>query len=426
MGMSELVDRHRSVVAPVIGFDNDVEMVSGQGAWLTGVDGRRYLDFATGIAVTNAGHSHPKIVAAARDQLDRFWHGGGTFRYESVVALAERLVDLAPPPIDMFFFMNSGSEAVEAAVKLARHTTGRQAVVVFRGGFHGRTMGAVSYTTSTVKYRRGYSPLLPSVYVTAFPHPFRWGMSPEAAAERALMELRRLFRHEVPAEEVACFLIEPVQGEGGYYPAPPLFLEGIREIADNAGIALVVDEVQTGFGRTASWWALDHYPGVVPDILVLGKAIANGFPLSAVGSTKDRFGKWPTGSHGTTFGGNPVACAAAVATTEVITEFLPHSRQLSEHAFRRLSELKQRHPTIGDVRGLGLMIGVELVEEGRKPNPRALEAVRADCAESGLLFHPCGPEQNIIRFVPPLVITLDELEQGIEIIDKAIAAYESA
>ena len=422
--MTDLLSRHRDVIAPVIGFDNDVQMVSGEGVWLTGADGKRYLDFGCGISVTNLGHRHPKVMAAARAQLDRLWHAGGTFRYEPIVAAAEKLREVAPDPIDMFFFMNSGAEAVEAAVKLARFTSKRQGVVVFRGGFHGRTMGSVSYTTSSVKYRRGYAPLLPSVYVTAFPHPYRWGVSPEVAAEKSLQELRRLFRHEVPADEVACFLVEPVQGEGGYYPAPPSFLTGLQDIAREHGILLIVDEVQTGFGRTAEFWALDHYPDIRPDIVVLGKAIANGLPLSAVGSTRERFEDWPPGSHGTTFGGNPVACAAASAVVDGVRELLPDARKLSEHAFERLNGLKDQHPTIGDVRGVGLMIGVELVGEHRRPDREALFFVRHHVLDNGLLFHPCGPDGNIIRFIPPLVTTIDELGLGIDLIDHALTAFE--
>ena len=288
--MSDFVDRFHRAVAPVISFDNNVEIVEARGSWLTAADGKRYLDFGTGISVTNCGHNHPRLVEAVHQQVDRVWHGGGTFRYEPYVAAAEKLVSVAPEPIDMFFFMNSGAEAVEAAVKLARHTTGRQGVVVFRGAFHGRTMGSVSYTTSNVKYRTGYHPLLPSVFVTPFPHPFRQGISEEEATERAIAELRDQLRHVVAPQDIACFLIEPVQGEGGYYPAPHRFLQELRDLADRHGILLIADEIQSGFGRTARWWAVDHYD-LRPDIITLGKAIANGLPLSAVGSSRDLFGK---------------------------------------------------------------------------------------------------------------------------------------
>ena len=347
--MSDFVDRFTNVVAPVISFDNTVEMAEARGAWLTDATGKRYLDFGTGISVTNCGHNHPRIVAAAHDQIDRVWHGGGTFRYDSYVSAAEQLVSVAPEPIDMFFFMNSGAEAVEAGVKLARHTTGRQGVVVFRGGFHGRTMGSVSYTTSSVKYRTGYHPLLPSVFVTPFPHPFRDGLTEEEATSRALHELREMLRHVVAPADIACFLVEPVQGEGGYYPAPAAFMQELRDLADRHGILIVADEVQTGFGRTGKWWGVDHYV-IQPDILTFGNAIANGLPLSAVGSSKDLFGKWPPGVHGTTFGGNAVACAAAVEVVNVVNEVLPSVPALSEQAFAGLRAMQAGHPTVGDVR----------------------------------------------------------------------------
>ncbi len=422
--MSDFLDRFTNVVAPVIAFDNGLQVVEARGAWLTDQSGKRYLDFGTGISVTNCGHNHPRIVAAAHNQLDQVWHGGGTFRYDSYVTAAEQLASVAPEPIDMFFFMNSGAEAVEAAVKLARHTTGRQGVVVFRGGFHGRTMGAVSYTTSSVRYRTGYHPLLPSVFVTPFPHPFREGVDEEEATSRALHELRAMLRHVVAPEDIACFLIEPIQGEGGYYPAPPVFLQELRDIADRYGILLIADEVQTGFGRTGLWWGIDNY-GIQPDIITVGKAIANGLPLSAVGSSRDLFGKWPPGVHGTTFGGNAVACAAAAEVVNVVNEVLPAVPGLSEQAFAGLQSVQAKHPTVGDVRGLGLMIGVELVDADGRPDSRALEFVRTQLLETGLIFHPCGPDHNIIRFIPPLVIEPEELDHGIGLIDDALTAWES-
>ncbi len=423
--MSDFLDRFSSAVAPVISFDNNVEIVEARGSQLTDASGRTYLDFGTGISVTNCGHNHPRIVEAVHRQVDKVWHGGGTFRFDAYVSAAEKLVSVAPAPIDMFFFMNSGAEAVEAAVKLARHTTGRQGVVAFRGGFHGRTMGAVSYTTSNVKYRTGYHPLLPSVFITPFPHAFQQGLSEAEATERALDELQQMLRHVVAPADVACFLIEPVQGEGGYYPAPVPFLREIREIADRHGILLIADEIQTGFGRTAKWWAVDHY-GVEPDILTLGKAIANGLPLSAVGAPRDLFGKWPPGTHGSTFGGNAVACAAAVEVVEVISELLPGVPALADHAMTRLQKLQPSHPTVGDVRGLGLMIGVELTDPLGLADAAALEFVREHVLEAGLIFHPCGPDHNIIRFIPPLVVTIEELDQAIAMIDEALTAWEAS
>lgn len=422
--MSDFLERFIDTVAPVIAFDNAVEITQADGAWLTDASGKRYLDFGTGISVTNCGHNHPRIVEAVHRQVDKVWHGGGTFRFEPYVAAAEKITSVTPAGIDMLFFMNSGAEAVEAAVKLARHTTGRQGILVFRGGFHGRTMGAVSYTTSNVKYRAGYFPLLPSVFVAPFPRPFKWKVDEETATNRALEELSLMLQHEVPPGELACMLIEPIQGEGGYYPAPVGFMQELRELADRHGILLIADEVQTGYGRAGSWWGIDHY-GFDPDIMVLGKAIANGLPLSAVAASRDLFGKWPPGSHGTTYGGNAVACAAAAEVVDVISELLPATPALSDHAFSGLHRLAGKHPTIGDIRGKGLMIGIELTDPEGIPDAAALEFVREHVLDAGMIFHPCGPDHNIIRFIPPLVVSPGEIDQGIEMIDNALTAWEN-
>ncbi len=424
--MSDLVLRHRNVIAPTQAFDSDIEIVASEGSWVTDAAGKRYLDFACGIAVSNLGHQPAYVKQAVLDQLDRLWHAGGVFRYDSIVRAAERLKTVTPESIETFFFMNSGAEAVEASVKLARKTSSRQGVVVFRGGFHGRTMGSVTYTTSKSKYRQGYHPLLGSVFVTPFPHPFRWKMSEEDATARVIEELDVLFKHEITADEVACFLIEPFQGEGGYYGAGAAFLQHLRTVADEHGILLIFDEVQSGFGRTGEWFTTDVY-GVIPDVLVMGKAIANGFPLSAIGASRELLEKWPPGSHGTTFGGNPVACAAAAATIEALADVVPQVPKLSTHSFDRWSELADRHPTIGDVRGLGLMIGVELVgEDGHTPNAAAFAHVASHAREEGMFILSCGPDGNIIRFIPALSVSTDELDLGIDILDRGLSDYEGS
>ena len=421
--MTELVERFRDVIAPVIAYDTDIEVVSGRGSRVTDSSGREYLDFSTGIATLNLGHNHPDVVAAAKEQLDRLWHAGGTYLYESKILAAEKIIEVAPESVEQIFFMNSGAEAVEGAVKLARKTTGRQGVIVFRGGFHGRTMGAVTYTTSKAKYRQGYHPLVPSVFVTPFPHPYRWGMSQEEADRLALDELDRKFKHEVTPGEIAAFLIEPMQGEGGYYPASPAFLERSREIADKNGILFIADEVQSGFGRTGEWFA-SQVLGVEPDILVMGKAIANGLPLSAVGASKEIFSAWGPGSHGTTFGGNPVACAACAATVNALVEVIPGVPARSDHTFARFRALAEDHGTIGDVRGMGLLVGVELVGDDRDPDPAAFTAVAGYALDHGLFILPCGPDGNIIRFIPPLNVEIDDLDAAIDIIDAGLTAYE--
>ncbi len=418
-----IVTRYKNIIAPVITWDSEIEIVSGEGSWLTAADGKRYLDFSTGIAVSGLGHQPPHVKAAIQEQLDRYWHVGGVFRYDPLVRAAERLKEITPPSIDMFFFGNSGAEAVEGSVKLARKVTGRQAIVAFRGGFHGRTMGAVSYTTSKAKYRQGYHPLVGSVFVTPFPHPYRWGLTQEDATARALSELELMLKHEITPGEIAAFLVEPLQGEGGYYPAGQEFMEALRAICDEHGILLIIDEVQTGFGRTGDWFTSLIY-NIRPDVLVMGKAIANGLPLSAVGASTELLEQWPPGSHGSTFGGNPICCAAAAATVESLHDVVPHVPKLSEHAFDRFFELKDAHPTIGDVRGLGLMIGVELVGEGRTPAPEAFAAVSSYAKDNGMFILGCGPDFNIIRFIPPLNVSTEELDLGIDIIDRALTDYE--
>ena len=412
-------------MAPVIAFDTDIQAHSASGLWVTDVEGRRWADFASGTAVTNLGHNHPDVVAAAKSQLDRLAHSGMIFLYESVVETAERLREITPPGIEMFGFANSGSEAVEAAVKLAKHSTGRQGVIVFRGGFHGRTMGSVSYTTSNSRYRDGYHPVLGSVFIAPFPHPFRWGVSDDAALEISLRELRLILKQVVSPENIACFLIEPVQGEGGYYPAPPALLEEIRSIADDHEILVVYDEVQTGFGRTAEWFATDHFRAK-PDIISIGKGIANGLPLSAYGASQEIIGAWPVGSHGTTYGGNPVAAAAASAVIEAMEPLLPHARDLSKRAFEGFAELAERHETIGDVRGLGLMIGVELVTdaETRVPDAKAFRHVQSHALDRELIIIDCGPDGNVIRFIPPLITTTEELDWAIGLIDEGLTSWE--
>ncbi len=423
--MPDLKSRHANIIAPVIGFDTEVEIVSSEGSWVTDAAGKRYLDFTCGIAVSNLGHQPPTVKQAVTAQLDKLWHAGGVFRYESLVTAAERLRSVTPDGIEKFFFMNSGAEAVEASVKLARKTTGRQGVIVFRGGFHGRTMGSVSYTTSKAKYRQGYHPLVGSVFVTPYPRGFRWKMTNEEATARAIQELHLLLEHEITPGEVAAFLIEPLQGEGGYYPAGKAFLDELRRLGDEHGILLIIDEVQTGFGRTGDWFTSQVYD-VRPDVLVLGKAIANGFPLSAVGASAELLDAWPPGSHGTTFGGNPVCCAACIATVETLADVVPQVDKLSQHAFDRFGELKGQHPTIGDVRGLGLMIGVELVgEDGHATDPDAFQHVHNHALEAGMFLLPCGPQSNIIRFIPPLNVSTEELDLGIDIIDAGLTSWES-
>jgi 4-aminobutyrate aminotransferase len=423
--MGDLISRHSESIAQVINFGTTIHAVSAEGLWVTDVDGNRWADFACGTAVVNLGHNHPEVIAAAKEQMDRFVHSGAIFRYEPLVEAAEALKEITPPTIDRFGFANSGAEAVEASVKLAKYVTGRQGVVTFRGGFHGRTMGSVSYTTSKARYRDGYHPVLGSTFVVPFPHAYAWGMTAEEAVALCLREIDALFEYVVSPSNIACFLIEPVQGEGGYYPAPPAFLSALRSLADEHGILLIYDEVQSGMGRTASWFAADHYQAK-PDVIAIGKGIANGLPLSAYGAASDLMDAWPPGAHGTTFGGNPVSTAAAVAVIETMGPLLPHARTLSERAFEVFGEMAGRHPTIGEVRGLGLMIGVELVEDRktRVPSPSAFKHVQARARENNMVIISCGSKGNVIRFIPPLVTTMGELEQAMSTLDDALWSWE--
>jgi 4-aminobutyrate aminotransferase len=423
--MSDLAARKKEVIAPLFAFETDDEVVASEGSWVITADGRRILDFTCGIAVSNLGHQHPHVKRAILDQVDQVWHSGSTFMYSSLVRFAENLRDVTPDGIESFMTMNSGAEAVEGAVKLARKTSGRQGIVAFRGGFHGRTMGSVSYTTSKAKYRQGYHPLVGSVFISPYPWPFRWQMDQESADARALEELHYMLQHEVTPGEVAAFLVEPMQGEGGYYPGGRTFLQGLRALADEHDILLIMDEVQTGFGRTGKWFASEHY-GIRPDIMAMGKGIANGLPLSAFGASQELMAAWPPGSHGTTYGGNPIACAAAAATIEALQDVVPQVPKLSDHAFDRWQELQKEHRTIGDVRGLGLMIGIDLVQaDGHTPNPDAFTALGKYALQHDMLILPCGPDGNVIRFIPPLTVSTEELDLGIDILDAALADYEA-
>ncbi|MGD2044567.1 MAG: aminotransferase class III-fold pyridoxal phosphate-dependent enzyme [Acidimicrobiia bacterium] len=425
--MADLVSRHNDVLAPVIAFSTQIHAESADGIWISDPDGNRWADFACGTAVTNLGHRHPAVVEAAKSQLDNMIHSGMIVRFESLVRAAEKLREITPEGIEKFGYANSGAEAVEASVKMAKYTTKRQGVITFRGGFHGRTMGSVAFTTSKAKYRDGYHPVLGSVFVSPFPHAYRWGVDVETAVDMSLNELNLMFKHVVSPDNIAAFLVEPVQGEGGYIPAPPRFLTALREMADEHGILLIYDEVQTGFGRTAEWFAADHFE-TKPDIMAMGKGIANGFPLSAYGASGELIDSWPPGSHGTTFGGNPVSAAASVAVIDTMGDLLPHARELAEHSFKRFHELAEKHETIGDVRGLGLMIGVELVQDrkSRAPAKEAFEHVHKHVFDRELIVISCGPDGNVIRFIPPLITTREELDWAIDLVDEGLDSWESS
>jgi len=424
----ELVARRADLWAPCLAQDwPNIPVERAEGIYLYGPDGRRYLDFLSGFGACNVGHNHPRVVEAAREQMERIVHAPlGVIAPETTLRLAWELGKVTPGNIDMFFFGNSGAEAVEGAIKLARYVTGRRGIVAFLGSFHGRTMGAASVTSSKVKYRNGHGPFLPDVYFARFPYPYRSSApDPEGCVAEALEDIERLFEYVIAPEDVAAFLLEPVQGEGGYVIPPREWLLALRRIADEHGILLIFDEVQTGFGRTGDWFAAQTF-GVEPDILCLAKGIANGFPLGATAARRDLMGRWGPASHGTTFGGNPISCAAALAVLEVIREesLLENAREQGAYMLDVLRDLQARSPIVGDVRGVGLMVAVEFVKPGtdKEPNPEAVQRILQRALENGLLMYPCGHWTQTIRLIPPLTVTREQVEEGLEIFTRAVLA----
>jgi 4-aminobutyrate aminotransferase len=412
-------------LTPVLGRYFERSWSHGVGHRLFDTSGRAYLDFANGIAVTALGHAHPAVTAAIHAQVDRLIGPTGAIGYsEAVVRFVGRLAATLPDPIDTIFLLNSGSEAIDGAMKLARRATGRPAIIAFQGAFHGRTYGATSITSSSLNYRVGYEPFVPSVYLAPFPHVWREFDGDEArASEASLARLRTMLSSVVPASSVAAIFIEPVLGEGGYLPAPAAFLRGLRELCDEHEILLVVDEVQTGYGRTGRMWAFQH-AGIVPDVVCIAKAIANGLPLSAIAARRELHERWGRGAHGSTYGGNPVACAAAIAVLDTI-----EGQGLVENAAARgaeltsgLGRLAAEDERIGDVRGPGLMIGVEFVADGttKAPDGALVDRLVARSADLGLLVLSCGPQHQVVRWIPPLDVSAAEISEALEIFGEAL------
>lgn len=427
-GLDELARAHMS---PILGRYFERTWDHGEGHRLFDAEGRGYLDFATGIATTALGHRHPAVSRAIHEQVDRLLHVCNAVGYvEPVTRLATALAETLPDPLDTVFLANSGAEAVEAALKMARRVTGRPAFIAFSDAFHGRTMGAVAVTSSSINYRTGYEPLLPGVYQAPFPNAYRdFGGDEAAATAGAIAGLQRIFERQVPPSSVAAILIEPVQGEGGFNPAPVAFLQYLRAICDEHGILLITDEIQCGLGRTGRMWAFEH-AGIVPDVVCVAKAIANGLPLSAIVSRRELQERWGVGAHGTTFGGNPVSCAAALAVLETI-----RGQELAANAAARGAELSaglraimQEDERIGDVRGPGLMVGVEFVLDRatRRPDGATAEAMLQACADAGLLVLACGAQHQVVRFLPPLDVTSDEIREALGIFRSCLRALPSA
>ena len=412
-------------LTPVLGRYYERSWSHGEGHRLYDTDGRAYLDFANSIAVTALGHHHPRVSAAIHAQVDKLIGPTGAIGYaEPVVRLAGMLAETFPAPIDTVFFLNSGSEAVEAALKLARRVTGRPGIVAFRGAFHGRTFGAASVTSSSLNYRTGYEPFLPSVYFAPYPAAYpEFAGDAEAASRAAVSDLQALFTTIVAPSTVASVIIEPVLGEGGYQPAPASFLRALREICSQHGILLIADEVQTGYGRTGRMWGFEH-AGIVPDVVCIAKAIANGLPLAAIASRRELQERWGKGAHGSTYGGNPVACAAAVAVLDTIADegLVANAAARGAELTSGLRALMAEDDRIGDVRGPGLMIGVEFVVDRAtgEPDGAIAQAVQQRAADLGLLILTCGPLHQVIRWIPPLNVSGAEIAEGLEIFGEAL------
>jgi 4-aminobutyrate aminotransferase len=418
----EWLARERAHLSQVLYRYTPLVIDHAQGSYLYTVDGRRILDFASGIAVTNLGHGHPQVVKAAHEQLDKLVHISVVAHHQPAIQLAERIAALAPGKLDKVFFANSGAEAVEGAIKLARYATGRPALIAFQGAFHGRTYGALSLTASKGYYRERYEPLLPAVYHAPYPYAYRNPTGPGEAAtlDYVFQVIDEMLDTRVPPRNVAAFIVEPVLGEGGYVVPPPAFLPRLRALCDRHGILLITDEVQSGYGRTGKMFASEHTK-VVPDIMTLAKSIASGLPLSAIVASSKLMDQWEPAAHGSTFGGNPVSCAAGIATLDVFERegILKNSVEKGAELIRRLRDLQQRMPAIGDVRGLGLMIGVELVKKDRTPDKELQKQIRKVCLDSGMVVLSCGAHDNVLRLMPPLNLSQTELDEGWEILNGA-------
>ncbi|MFJ1859865.1 aspartate aminotransferase family protein [Streptomyces anulatus] len=413
-------------LSPVLKQATPVTAVRGEGLYLYDAAGRRHLDFTSGVGVTSTGHCHPRVVEAVREQAGRLIHGQyTTVLHEPLLTLTERLGEVLPEGLDTLFYANSGSEAVEAALRLARQATGRPNAVVFDGGFHGRTIGAASLTTAGSRFRARTGPLMPGVAVAPFPHAFDLGLDGPAAVEHALQGLDRVLATTSAPDETAAFIVEPVLGEGGYVPAPDGFLAGLRERADRYGIVLVLDEVQCGFGRTGRFWAHEYETGAAtPDILVTAKGLASGFPLSAIAARADLMSLARPGSHGGTYGGNAVACSAALATLDVIRDekLVANAAEQGARLARGLRTVAERTPAVADVRGRGLMLGSEFRRPDGSPDPDTAGRAQQAAAELGLLLLTCGVWGNTVRMIPALTVTGDQIDEALALWSKAVAA----
>ncbi|HCM96115.1 MAG: 4-aminobutyrate aminotransferase [Chloroflexi bacterium GWB2_49_20] len=423
-----LIKRDSSVISPSYPRGYPFVMDHGKGTEVWDVDGNRFLDFAAGIAVASTGHSHPKVVKAIQEQAEKFIHISSDFYHQSWVELGEKLDEISPfEEAAISFMTNSGTEAVEAAIKLARFHTGRPNFIGFTGAFHGRTMGAVTFTASKPHYHRGFYPLMNGVVHAPYPNPYRPMLDKRHGEDEGQAVVRyieeEILAHILPADEVAGILLEPIQGEGGYIIPPAGFFPALRKLCDRHGILLIADEVQCGMGRTGKWWATENFD-IEPDIITSAKGIASGMPLGAMIARKSVV-TWPKGAHGNTYGGNPIACAAALATIKLIEEeYLQNAAEVGQYTLDALSEIMARHQSIGEVRGIGLMIGIEFVKDRKSKTPaEGLRDRVVDLAfERGLLTLGCG--KSVIRVSPPLSISKNEIDEGLQVLEEAIILAE--
>lgn len=410
-------------VSPVWNRNTNIIIDHAKGAYVFDITGQKYLDFTSGIGVTSTGHCHPRVVAAIQQQAERLLHAqANIYFHRPLLELIDTLLPLVPEGMDSFYFTNSGAECLEGAVKLAKHATGRTNVIVFNGGFHGRTHLTMAMSTSKVTLRKFYQPLVSGIFVAPYPYSYYYGWDDDTTTDFCLKELKKMFKGQTSPEEVAAIIIEPVLGEGGYVVPPSRFLQELRDICDHYGILFIADEVQSGFGRTGKFFAMENH-GVVPDVMTVAKGIASGIPLSGVITRGEIAAKWLPGSHGGTYGGNALACAAAKATVEVILEenLVQNAAVRGEQLRSRLHESQKSFTVIGDVRGIGLMDAVEFTKDG-EPDAKTCQAVKSGCLERGLIILSCGPFDNVVRWIPPLVVTEDQIEDAVGIFYEALAA----
>ena len=411
-----------SHLSPLLKQSSTVCAERGEGCWLTATDGKSYLDFTAGIGVTSTGHCHPTVVAAAQEQVGKLIHAQyTTVTHQPMLNLAEKLVAKMPQEIDSIAFSNSGSEAVEMALRLARHATRRANIIVFNGGFHGRTIGAASLTTSGTKVRNGFHPMMAGVVVAPFPHAWRYGWSEEEATRFCLAELDQILKTQTAPEDTAAMIIEPVQGEFGYYPANSTFMQGLAERCKKHGILLICDEIQAGYGRSGSFWSHQHF-GITPDIVITAKGLASGFPLSAIAASKTLMAKGLAGSQGGTYGANAVSCAAALATLQVLDSenLVANAAERGQQLWDHLQALRPQYPLLADLRGKGLMLGLEVAEAPGQPLPDLAASLATACEEEGLLLLRCGTDGQIIRWLPPLVVSEAEIDDAVQRFTRAL------